>query len=159
LASFFACRSFSSVLDVSQGVDRATIATGAVFGGFRPGVWRLKIAIPERPGSTLNWSRLVDHAITFLWVEKDTIAIGILNQAFACSDLSHKSPAKGLQIIAKVHRSGHLFDVAIVDPNETGAWSTATITALGTLKSEAIGIPRQRHGKLTEERWGYQVEE
>lgn len=77
-------------------------------------------------------------------IEKNTIPIGVFHQALTKADLPHKSPPKGVQVIAQLHLPRHGFDFPIVYPDEATGWATAAVPALGALKGQPRSIP----GKL-----------
>jgi hypothetical protein len=87
------------MFDFFQGIDGALVAAWTVACGLLPRFGILEVGCPERPGSTLDWASLIDGASTGLRIEKNAIAVGILDKTFAGSDATNKTPLKLVDLL------------------------------------------------------------
>jgi hypothetical protein len=87
------------LFDFLQGVDGALIAARALASGLLPGFGILQIGGPERPGSALDWASLIDGATASLRIEKDAIAVGVLDKTFAGSHPTNKTPLELVDVV------------------------------------------------------------
>jgi hypothetical protein len=128
--------------DLIKLVEFSLAAARADFAGLLPGILGPDVGIPKGPSAALARAGLVDFAFAGHGIEKDAIAVFVLDQALSDPHFPH---VLGLKI---GHRHadllGKLLDLFLVYPNVSGS-TRAAIAALGTLESEAILKPRLFH--------------
>ena len=108
----------------------AMVAASARLGRTIPGLGRLEIGLPERPGAALAWSGVIDLALPGFVVEKHAIAAaaiaaGRFYQAFANPHFSH---ILGFHLAhTQPQRGSQGFDLSLVNPDKT--WSPCAAVA------------------------------
>ncbi len=133
-------------LNVLDDVQLSLAAAGTNFAGLLPVFRGLEIRVPKRPSSTLSRPSVIDLALACRAVEKHAIAVGMLLETLASSDHPDVFSFEFCEI-GLTDRSGNCRDFLLADPDETRS-ARATVSALGAVKTQAVGIPRSGHGRF-----------
>lgn len=129
---------FASNLNFFKRIKLPLPATWTNFTRCLPSPLRFQIAIPKRPCATLDRPSLVYRTPASLWLEKYTIPIGILDQAFLDAHSPHEFSLERIDF--HFHHLGHRVDFCLIDPH-VPLGTTATCPALRAFKCQAISIP------------------
>src|SRR5439155_26807004 len=127
-----------------RGDQIALARAGADAAGFLPGLGRLDVAFPERPGPALPRPHGVNGAAGRARPE-DAIAVGPLAQAAAGADLARVQAADLLRGLAA--QLGDGVDFVVVDPDDSGR-PGAAVAAAGTAGAQAVGVPGFARGDI-----------
>ena len=93
---------FPRNLDLLKSVQFAFSSSWASLTSFLPIFLLLEGRIPERPGTALNGSRLIDSAFSCLGIQKNAITIRIFQEALIIPEVSNKL------VLERIHRHIHL---------------------------------------------------
>jgi hypothetical protein len=84
---------------------------------------------------------MVDRAQSGVWIQKDTISIGVFDQTDTSPNLASKPPLEFFKVVLHAHSVGNRGLFFLGDPNKTGSWTGATATALRAFKRQTACIP------------------
>jgi hypothetical protein len=113
-------------LDFLERVQTAGSASWANGARFLPGPPIGQITVPEWPSAALDGAIFVNEAASGIWVEENTIAVGVLDEGLLSTDLAYKLLFKAVDI--HLHSGRQAFDFRLIDPHVTGGTTAAIAT-------------------------------
>ena len=94
----------------------------------------MQVRFPERPSPALFGASVVDAAFARIRIEENTIAVGVLDEAFSRTDISDEFSLEAIEVVLIAHHVGDGLDFLFVDPDEAGFRSGAAIATSCALK-------------------------
>ena len=94
----------------------------------------MQVRFPERPSPALFGASVVDAAFSRIRIEENTIAVGVLDEAFSRTDISDEFSLEAIEVVLIAHHVGDGLDFLFVDPDEAGFRSGAAIATSGALE-------------------------
>lgn len=128
------------LLNLSERVHAALIASGAAFRSPSPTLRAGYIRVPKRPSPALPRSVFVNAATPRVRVQENAVSVGVFHQASACTDTPHELVLEAIDIVDS-HPCGEFRDLRIIDPDEAAARAAAAVTTTRAFERQSASVP------------------